>query len=149
MTVRFASMDDLPAILDIEQASHFHPWPESVLRRYLAKEKTCWVLESNNLVVAYAVNTLIAGEAELLMIAVSPKQQGKGFGRQLMSAIYQYLQQQQAEQWFLDVRESNEKAIHLYESLGFAQAGVRPNYYPTANGNEDALLYALAITSDD
>src|SRR5690554_3719142 len=92
MTVRFASMDDLPAILDIEQASHFHPWPESVLRRYLAKEKTCWVLESNNLVVAYAVNTLIAGEAELLMIAVSPKQQGKGFGRQLMLAIYQYLQ---------------------------------------------------------
>lgn len=149
MNTRFATLDDLPTILEIEQAAHFHPWPESVLRRYLSKENTCWVLEDKQKIVAYAVNTLIVGEAELLMIAVAPKQQGRGYGRQLMTAIYQYLQSQQAEQWFLDVRESNEKAINLYESMGFSQAGVRTNYYPSAKGDEDALLYALAITSEE
>lgn len=149
MTARFASIDDLPAILAIEQAAHFHPWSESVLRRYLNKENTTWVLEEDRTIVAYAVNTLIAGEAELLMIAVAPTQQGRGFGRKLMAAIHQFLQQQQAEQWFLDVRESNSKAIGLYESMGFAHAGVRANYYPSASGHEDALLYALAITTDE
>ena len=149
MNTHFATLDDLPTILEIEQAAHFHPWPESVLRRYLSKENTCWVLEDKQKIVAYAVNTLIVGEAELLMIAVAPKQQGRGYGRQLMTAIYQYLQSQQAEQWFLDVRESNEKAINLYESMGFSQAGVRTNYYTSAKGDEDALLYALAITSDE
>lgn len=148
MNARFATLEDFSSILEIEKSAHFHPWPESVLRRYLSKEKTCWVLEDKQKIVAYAVNTLIVGEAELLMIAVSPKQQGRGYGRQLMTAIYHYLQQQDAEQWFLDVRSSNDKAINLYESMGFSQAGVRTNYYPSANGDEDALLYALAITAD-
>lgn len=149
MNARFANLKDLPAVLAIEQAAHFHPWSESILRRYLSKDRTAWVLEDQQEVVAYAVNTLVAGEAELLMIAVSPTKQGQGFGRQLMTAMHRYLQSQQAEQWFLDVRESNHKAINLYESMGFAHAGVRTNYYPTAQGYEDALLYCFALDTDE
>lgn len=147
MSARFANMDDFYAILAIEKVAHFHPWPESVLRHYLSKTHCVWVLENEQRVVAYAVNTLIAGDAELLMIAVSPQAQGRGYGRQLMNAIHQYLQEQQAEQWFLDVRASNDSAINLYESMGFAQVGARANYYPSPDGHEDALLYALAITT--
>ena len=35
----------------------------------------------------------------------------------------------EAESWVLEVRESNSAAIALYESLGFAKAGVRRNFY--------------------
>ncbi|UZK04414.1 ribosomal protein S18-alanine N-acetyltransferase [Venatoribacter cucullus] len=145
MLIRMATEQDIPAILAIERAAHFHPWPESVLRRYLAKSGCVQVLEQDGRVLAYAVNTLIAGEAELLMIAVDPNQQGRGYGRTLMNHLQQQLQQQGAEQWFLDVRASNEPAIGLYESLGFCQAGCRPNYYPTAHGSEDALLYCMDL----
>lgn len=145
MLIRNAVEQDIPAIMAIERAAHFHPWPESVLRRYLAKPGCVQVLEQDGRVLAYAVNTLIAGEAELLMIAVDPKQQGRGYGRTLMSHLQQQLQQQGAEQWFLDVRASNAPAIALYESLGFCQAGCRPNYYPTAQGSEDALLYCMDL----
>lgn len=145
MLVRAADERDLDDILRIERAAHFHPWPESVLRRYLAKPGCVQVLEQDGRVLAYAVNTLVAGEAELLMIAVDPAQQGRGYGRFLMNHLQQQLEQQHAEQWFLDVRESNRVAIALYESMGFCQAGCRPGYYPTEHGTEDALLYCMDL----
>ena len=145
MHVRPAVEADFSAVYQIEQQAHFHAWPESVLRRYFSREHCVWVLENNNQVIAYAVITLVAGESELLMIAVDPKQQGQGAGRVLMNALHDFLQEQQAEQWFLEVRESNHKAIALYESMGFCQAGCRRNYYPTASGHEDALLYCLEL----
>lgn len=141
--IRPADNADFDAVMAIESRAHFHPWPESVLRRYLNKPGSCWVLEDEGRINAYAVITLIAGEAELLMVAVAPDQQGKGYGRAMMDFLLNYLQEQGAEQWFLDVRESNHKAIALYESMGFCQAGCRPGYYPTAQGSEDALLYCL------
>lgn len=143
--IRPAQLADLDALVDIEQRAQFHPWPTEVLKRYLLKPNCTWVLEVQQQVLAYAVNTLVADEAELLMIAVAPQAQGKGHGRALLNFLQSYLHSQHAQRWFLDVRESNRKAIALYESLGFCQAGVRPNYYPSAQGFEDALLYCLEL----
>jgi len=143
---RAATPDDLSAVMNIENRAHFHPWAESVVIRYLQKPGSSWIAEDDSgEVIAYAVITLIAGESELLMIAVAPERQGKGAGRALMNFLLEYLRSKKAEQWFLEVRESNIPAIQLYESLGFCQAGSRPNYYPTANGREDALLYCLDL----
>jgi ribosomal-protein-alanine N-acetyltransferase len=47
---------------------------------------------------------------------------------------------------FLEVRASNASAIALYEKRGFAEVGLRRNYYPTAKGSEDAILMALDLT---
>lgn len=143
--MRLATEADLPAIMNIETTAHFHAWPESIVRGYLRRNNCVWVLETEQQIVAYAVNTLIAGEAELLMIAVLPSAQGRGYGRQLMDELLQHLTEQGAQQWFLDVRASNFKAIKLYEHIGFNQAGRRPNYYPTERGYEDALLYCYAF----
>ena len=41
---------------------------------------------------------------------------------------------------WLEVRASNAAAIALYESLGFNEATIRRNYYPTADGHEDAII---------
>ncbi len=146
MPIRQASAEDIGAIMAIERSAHFHPWPEAVIRRYVSKPETVWVLEEQGAVIAWAANTLIAGEAELLMIAVDPQRQGKGAGRQLMNFLQAHLQARHAEQWFLDVRESNDRAVALYESMGFCEAGRRTDYYPTASGHEDALLYCLELS---
>lgn len=143
--MRPVTAEDFEAVMAIEKAAHFRSWPESVMRGYFKRNNCVWVLEDQQQIVAYAVNTLIADEAELLMIAVHPQHQGKGYGRTLMQQLQGMLEQQQAAQWFLDVRASNFKAIQLYESLGFNQAGRRPNYYPTERGSEDALLYCMSL----
>ena len=45
-----------------------------------------------------------------------------------------------------EVRASNVAAIALYESVGFNEATIRRNYYPTADGREDAIIMALPIS---
>ena len=47
---------------------------------------------------------------------------------------------------WLEVRASNAAAIALYESLGFNEATIRRNYYPTTDGREDAIIMALPIS---
>ncbi|HAU04109.1 MAG TPA: ribosomal-protein-alanine N-acetyltransferase, partial [Pseudoalteromonas shioyasakiensis] len=37
-------------------------------------------------------------------------------------------------------------AIGLYENAGFAHMSVRKNYYPTATGNEDAILMGMSFS---
>ncbi|MNR57792.1 ribosomal-protein-alanine N-acetyltransferase [compost metagenome] len=46
---------------------------------------------------------------------------------------------------WLEVRASNRAAIALYEDLGFNEVTVRRNYYPSANGREDAIVMALPL----
>jgi ribosomal-protein-alanine N-acetyltransferase len=49
---------------------------------------------------------------------------------------------------FLEVRESNVAAIHMYLNHGFNEVGRRRNYYPTATGREDALVFGLQLRFD-
>jgi len=89
----------------------------------------------------------VLDEANLLLMAIDPKYQGKGLGFQLLDQSVELLGDG-CVMVFLEVRQSNATAIGLYEKAGFHQMGVRKNYYPAdralfANGKEDAVLMAL------
>jgi ribosomal-protein-alanine N-acetyltransferase len=47
----------------------------------------------------------------------------------------------------LEVRPSNDIALRLYRSFGFAQIGVRPAYYQAEYGREDAVILAATLQS--
>ena len=44
---------------------------------------------------------------------------------------------------FLEVNCNNQAAINLYKKFNFVEVGFRKNYYLTANGREDALVFCL------
>ena len=46
---------------------------------------------------------------------------------------------------YLEVRPSNQGAI-LFEREGFANVGVRTDYYPALEGREDAFVMSKALS---
>ncbi|PWF32529.1 ribosomal-protein-alanine N-acetyltransferase, partial [Yersinia pestis] len=78
----------------------------------------------------------VLDEANLLLMAIDPAQQGQGLGYQLLEASVAMLKNNPV-QIFLEVRESNLAAIKLYEKSGFHQIDLRKNYYPNSNGSRE------------
>ena len=94
--------------------------------------------------VGFAMARVIAGEAELLLLAVRRDVQRRGIGKALLDRFISDALQRGAGQLHLEVRDGNE-AIHLYRSNGFKEIGRRRNYYRGPSGQlYDALTLARA-----
>ena len=131
----------LDDIWRIEQSVHAHPWKESMIRSLNSHCAQHHVLLHGNNVVGYFYAQDILGEVTLLNIAVDPAYQGIGLGRKLIVFFIGMCIEQNAESAWLEVRESNHKAITLYESEGFNEVTRRYGYYPVKNGKkEDAIV---------
>lgn len=88
----------------------------------------------------------IAGEAELLTIAVDPAARRQGQGGYLLQAFIERARLLGSERAFLEVAADNAPAIHLYTRAGFDQTGRRKGYYHRPDGTrEDALVMALML----
>lgn len=105
--------------------------------------------QGQKLLQAFAWISVIAPEAELLTIAVSPKVQRQGLGRLLLTHILVRLKQQDIQQIFLEVRASNTAAQALYTSLGFTQFAQRAHYYSATpkTPQEEAVCMRLCLCS--
>ena len=126
----------------IEQAAHAFPWAESMIRKEPNRIAANYVLIVDDQVVGYCFGQLVAGEGTLLNIAIDPAHQRKGYGKVLLNGFIDALEAKQAEEIWLEVRESNTGAYKLYEATGFNETNRRIDYYPTENGREDALILA-------
>lgn len=139
------STTDLPAAYRIETRAHTFPWSEKTLLSNQGERYFNLKLSVNEEIAAFAVTQVVLDEATLFNIAVDPAFQRQGLGRSLLEHLIRELEQRDVLTLWLEVRASNAAAIALYESLGFNEATVRRNYYPTATGREDALIMALPL----
>lgn len=103
-------------------------------------------LTQNGKMAAFAITQVVLDEATLFNIAVDPDYQRQGLGRALLEHLIDELEKRGVATLWLEVRASNAAAIALYESLGFNEATIRRNYYPTTDGREDAIIMALPIS---
>ena len=96
---------------------------------------------------AFLLGRAVAGEAELLTIAVAPEGRRRGLGRGLVARFLYQARLRGAESAFLEVAADNASAIGLYESAGFIRSGLRRGYYQTPEWTRiDALLMARDLT---
>lgn len=141
---RLLAATDIPVVMELERSAHSHPWRQSSFESCVNGRQKCWLVEHHRELVGYVVVTHGGGDAELLNISVAPKFQRKGIGSCLLQYAVTYVKPH-ADMLFLEVRVSNRKAIELYAKEGFFEVGMRKNYYPAVNGNEDALLMACQL----
>lgn len=144
-SLRVLLPQDVPLIFEIERRAYPFPWTEQILLDCVRVGYSGWVTEHNETIVGYCIMSIAAGEAHVLNLCVDPSHQGKGLGRQMLAHAIEDARQHQVETLFLEVRTSNAPAIHLYHDMGFNEIGRRRNYYPSHNGREDALMFALTL----
>ncbi|HCG8431749.1 TPA: ribosomal protein S18-alanine N-acetyltransferase [Vibrio parahaemolyticus] len=144
MTIEILPMcsEHVEQVWQIEQQAHSHPWAESLVRDLSSRGACHHVMVEDGSVVGYFYAQNIVGEVTLLNIAVAPALQGKGYGQKLLGAFLNHCEQAKADSAWLEVRESNRPAIHIYEQAGFNEVDRRYDYYPakTGNGKEDAII---------
>ena len=100
--------------------------------------------DSNNSgIIGYIIYSNVAGESELLRVAVDESCRGKGYASILMKEMLKNLAEDQAEKCILEVRSQNSAAIGLYNKFGFAEIGVRKGYYKEPD--EDALIMEVSL----
>lgn len=141
---RPATHQDLPALLAVEGACFDRPWPEGAFEQELElTQAELWVAEdSEQGVVGYVDFWVVAGDVELLNIAVVPSWRRHGLARLLLDLLDRRAAEREGEQVFLEVRRGNAGAIALYRSVGYSQVGLRRRYY---SDGEDAILMGKAL----
>ena len=138
--LRAMTADDLPAVERIEQTCFSDAWSEKLLSDMLESEwDEAWVLtDTDGTRIGYANFRFLAGEGELMRIAVLPEHRGCGESKKLMDRLEISAKEKEAPDLTLEVRAGNTPAINLYISYGFQAEAVRKNYYQ--NPVEDALI---------
>ncbi len=131
---------DLLEVAHIEQSTFPDPWPLDSFHDCLAFGHHCLVMEQDRTIQAYGIMSIEFGSAHILNLCVRPELRHRGIGRWMLDHLLQRAEAAQVEAVFLEVRASNQPAIHLYHTTGFVQIGVRKDYYPSETGPEDALI---------
>lgn len=133
--VRLAPGESLPPWLRALDAAVFgDAWTDP------AAQEAVWMVEG----AAFARWSVLrlAGEAELLRLAVDPARRGEGLARALLAAAEAELGPLGIRDLHLEVRVSNAAARGLYEACGWAPSGLRKAYY---RDGEDAALYGKRL----
>ena len=134
----------LDAVLKIEHRSFVAPWSRRLFQETMSFPLSLSLVirkKVDKKVLGYANFYVIAGEVQILNVAVAPEERGWGYGRLLLSRSIDILRSRGAKLFFLEVREGNAHAIELYHKLGFRKVGRRRKYYTETN--EDALVMRM------
>ena len=138
---------DAPFIARLHSEGFHHPWNDGEFRSLLGQGPVFGFIarpvgEMHN-PAGFVLARLVAGEAEILTIAVAKGERRAGLGRKLMAEVMRVLHMQRAESLFLEVDETNAAAVGLYRKLGFREVGKRTSYYESPSGRTNALVMRL------
>jgi len=139
-------------LINIGRETNLSPWsaasyldeiknPSSVMLRLVSDENETVGFVVGRLVIGGTIET--SYDAEIYNIAVASGHQGNGFGQILLGSFLAEVTALGARNVWLEVRESNKKAIDLYRRNGFENVQTRPNFYDEPR--EAALLMRLQI----
>ena len=137
----------LPQLRTIEEQCFSVPWTEAMLRAQMAPESHIFLTaEADGTVLGYIGLMFVLDEGYISNVAVAPQFRRQGIAGALIRALVNRAEEKDLAFLTLEVRESNESAVALYEKCGFATVGRRKNYYEKPT--EDALLMTRVLKTE-
>lgn len=142
-TIRKMTVEDIPAVIDLDRKSFSLPWPERSFRFEVTDNPAsrCWIAELDGKIVGMIVVWLLVDEAHIATIATHPDFRRQGIAQALLSHALRQVLEEGARSSFLEVRESNVAAQEMYRKFGYEAIGRRRRYYK--DNDEDAILMNL------
>lgn len=148
-TARRMTAADLPAVVAIETEAFSTPWQLDTFEGLLDRDGLELIVlagggeSAAEDVLGYAVLWCVLDQGELANIAVRPELRGRGLGARLLEQVVAVSRRRGVAKLYLEVRDSNDGAIRLYERFGFREVGRRRSYYKEPR--EDARVMALDL----
>lgn len=144
-SIRNMERVDIDAVMRIERAVYPFPWTTQIFNDCIRVGYVCRMLVEKQRIIAYSIMSIGAGEAHILNLCVDPRWQRQGLAQAMLKNLMGFAKEKHVDSVFLEVRPSNDRAISLYEKLGFNHIGTRTDYYPARKGREDAVILALDL----
>jgi ribosomal-protein-alanine N-acetyltransferase len=141
VVIRSAALNDVPAILAIEQqASGAAHWTSEQYKK-LVGSGVVLVAEEAGRLCGFICAKGVASEWEIENVVVAAEFLRRGIANELVRELIDRAAGEAVSAILLEVRESNLPGCRLYEKHGFREVGRRRGYY--RDPTEDAILYAL------
>jgi len=137
--------DNYQACFTLHKQVQYSPWSAKIFTDCLSKPYFAFSLHAENTLLGYYVAMQVLEEVTLMDIAVEPTQQGKGYGKILLQHFISQCEKRGATEAWLEVRESNTRAIELYHNAYFNVVETRKNYYLKPDGTESAIIMQCMI----
>ncbi len=134
------------AVLAVETRAYAFPWSHGNFVDALASGYQAQLLKAGDQLLGYFIAMQGVDEVHLLNITVAPEHQRQGWARLMLEALTIWSRAQAAEWLWLEVRQSNTRAMQVYEGSGFRRVGHRAGYYPNgARQRDDAIVMSLKL----
>jgi ribosomal-protein-alanine N-acetyltransferase len=141
MKLRAADASDALTLAKAHASAFEAPWPPEAFSALMGTPGVFALAAVDGAPVGVILMRAIAGEAEVLTLAVEPGHRRRGVARALLEAGLAQAAAAEAETCFLEVAADNTAALALYRAAGFEQAGHRGGYYRRTDGEMvDALV---------
>lgn len=140
--IRSMTSADCKAAAELEKEIFSQPWSEQGFLDAIAMDGNIFlVAEEAGEICGYIGMYVSLDEGEITNVAVAPNKRGAGVGGLLLQETIELARKREIVQIVLEVRVSNQPAIHLYEKYGFEHCGIRRGFYDFPK--EDAYIMML------
>jgi len=118
------------------------PWSEAEIAALLADPAVIFCGDAS----AFVIGRVTLDEAEVLTVATHPHARRRGLARGCLASFHAQALRMGAERAFIEVADDNSAACALYHGMGYAQVGLRKDYYRRSGGRSaDALVLARSL----